>query len=235
VGYDAELSKARLRSNFVSKDAAVESVYREALAQVNAPEVSFSGYDKERDESQIVALIVGGALVDHADAVDGKTDVLVEVVTRNTCFYGESGGQLGDWGQISTATSLVEVQETFKPVPGLFVHRGKLVRGSLRRGDQVTLAVDVARREATRRNHSATHLLHWALRKVLGAQAQQKGSLVGPERLRFDFTHNSSLTIEQSRQIETRVNEQILINHPITTEVLTMEQARKRGATMIFE
>jgi alanyl-tRNA synthetase len=115
------------------------------------------------------------------------------------------------------------------------VHRGRVEGGSLNVGDTLELRIDVPARERTRRNHSATHLLHFALRKVLGAHAQQKGSLVGPERLRFDFTHNRPLTREEIQEIERLVNERTLGNHPVRTEVLTMEEAKARGAVMIFE
>jgi len=229
-GYDAEMKQARLRSNFVSKDAAVESVYRQALEKVPSEEVKFTGYDRDSDESTIVAIVAGGKLV---DSLDGESDV--EVITAQTCFYGESGGQMGDAGVISAGDARVEITDTQKPINGLFVHRGRLVSGALKVGQSATLQVSSEGRDATRRNHSATHLVHWALREVLGAHAQQKGSLVGPERLRFDFTHNSALTSEEIQKIEALVNDQVLLNHPVKTEVLTMDQARERGAMMIFE
>ncbi|HSU41434.1 MAG TPA: DHHA1 domain-containing protein, partial [Polyangiaceae bacterium] len=141
----------------------------------------------------------------------------------------------GDLGTIKSANGELTVEDTVKPKTGLFVHRGRVARGGLRVGETVELAVDVPRRERIRRNHSATHLLHWALRQVLGPHAQQKGSLVGPERLRFDFTHPRALTPEELARIEELVNERTLRNSPVRTEVLLMEEARKRGATMIFE
>lgn len=233
AGYDEELNRARLRSSFVSKDAAVESVYRSALTRVPGEAVSFSGYERESDTGTVSALIVGGALVDSVDAGDSGVDV--EIVTNQTSFYGESGGQVGDKGRIEADGALAEITDTTKPVAGLVVHSGRLTEGRLFVGQSVRTLVDPALRSATRRNHSATHLVHWALRKVLGGHAQQKGSLVGPERLRFDFTHNAALSEAQIQEIEDLVNEQILLNHPVRTEVLTMEQARKRGAMMIFE
>jgi alanyl-tRNA synthetase len=127
------------------------------------------------------------------------------------------------------------VTDTRKPITGLWTHRGRVEGGSIKVGDEALLEVDISRRERIRRNHSATHLTHWALRKVLGPHAQQKGSLVGPDRLRFDFTHNSAPSREELHEIERLVNEQILQNHPVRTEVLTMQQARERGAMMIFE
>jgi alanyl-tRNA synthetase len=115
------------------------------------------------------------------------------------------------------------------------VHRGTVEQGSISTGESARISVDVPRREAIRKNHSATHLLHWALRKVVGSHAQQKGSLVGPDRFRFDFTHNRPLGPDEIQRIEDLVNERVLQNHPVQTEVMTMEDARKRGAMMIFE
>lgn len=229
-GYEAALDEARKKSEFKGVEQAVEGVYREALARVNEGAVRFSGYERDHDFSTVVALISQGQLVDEVE--EGAA---VEVVVSKTPFYGESGGQVGDRGRILAGDTVVEVEDTQKPIAGLWVHRGRVVAGKLSLQAQVQLHVDSARRERIRRNHSATHLLHWALRSVLGSHAQQKGSLVGPERLRFDFTHNQAITAEEIAQIEKLVNEQILLNHPIRTEVLTMEEARKRGAMMIFE
>jgi alanyl-tRNA synthetase len=156
-------------------------------------------------------------------------------VTSLTPFYGSAGGQVGDAGVITTASALVTVDDTQKPMPGLVVHRGKVTSGNIKLAEPATLAVDEARRNRIRRNHSATHLLHLALRNVLGPQAQQKGSLVGPDRLRFDFTHNKPLSPQEISKIEDLVNERTLANHPIQTDVLNMDEARKRGAMMIFE
>jgi alanyl-tRNA synthetase len=229
-GYDAALEEARKRSEFVGMDQAVEGVYREALAKLPEGGVKFTGYDKTSDSSAIVAIVRDGALVASASAGDA-----VDVVAGVTPFYGAAGGQVGDAGLISVASGLVTVEDTLKPVPGLVVHRGKVTSGSIKLGEAATLAVDEARRNRIRRNHSATHLLHLALRKVLGPQAQQKGSLVGPDRLRFDFTHGKPLTPQEIQQIEDLVNERTLGNFPVETEVLNMDEARQRGAMMIFE
>lgn len=231
-GYDTELERERAGSTFEAGDAAVEQVYREALARVPGGEVNFSGYERETDESDVLAIICDGRLVERAEAPDN-----VELVLRRTPFYGEGGGQLGDRGSLRSGDAEVDVTitDTQKPLKGLTVLKGKVEKGILLVGATLTERVDPVTRSATRRNHSATHLMHWALRKVLGAHAQQKGSLVGPDRLRFDFTHNSPLTEAEIREIEALVNEQVLLNHPIVTEVLTMDQARERGAMMIFE
>src|SRR6201999_1384054 len=133
--------------------------------------------------------------------------------------------QVGDRGIITTDTGVVDVEDTQKPVQGLVVHRGKGRSGSVSVGQAAKLQVDVKLRDATRRNHSATHLLHLALRTVLGAHVQQKGSLVGPDRLRFDFTHGKALTPEEVRRIEDQVNSRILGNAPVQTEVLAIDAA----------
>jgi len=229
-GYKAALAEAKARSEFKSGDGAIEGVYREALSKLPEGGTKFTGYEKTHDTSSIVAIVKGGALVESAAAGDE-----VEVVTRTTPFYGAAGGQVGDAGVISTAGGRLAVEATEKPLPGLTVHQGKLLAGSLELGESVELQVDEARRNRIRRNHSATHLLHLALRKVLGDHAQQKGSLVGPDRLRFDFTHTKPLSPQEVRQIEDLVNERTLANYPVQTDVLSMDDARKRGAMMIFE
>jgi alanyl-tRNA synthetase len=230
AGYDAAMDEARKRSEFRGMEQAVESVYRDALQKVASGAVAFTGYEHDLDQSRVVALIKSGALCDSVSAGDQ-----VEVVTERTPFYGESGGQVGDQGVVTLEGVRLQVSDTQRPVAGLVVHRCSVEAGTLSVGDEVELRVDVARRDATRRNHSATHLLHWALRKVVGAHAQQKGSLVGPERLRFDFTHGKPLSHEQVSEIEDLVNQRALANAPIRTEVLSMDEAKKRGAMMIFE
>jgi len=230
AGYDAAMDEARKRSEFKGMAVAVESVYRDALAKVSGGAVRFTGYERDADESEVVALIKAGELVDAVAAGDA-----VEVVTPRTSFYAESGGQIGDTGVIVTPSGRVRVEDTIKPIAGLSVHRGIVEEGSVKVGDRAELLVEVGRREAIRRNHSATHLLHWALRQVVGAHAQQKGSLVGPERLRFDFTHQKPLSAEEIGKIEDLVNQRVLGNVPVRTEVLSMDEARTRGAMMIFE
>jgi alanyl-tRNA synthetase len=230
-GYEAALAEARERSEWKGSDQVSTAEYGEVLTKLPPAGVRFVGYERDTASSRIVALIADGKLVESAEA--GQT---LEVVTDLTPFYGESGGQVGDQGLITTtAGAKVRVSDTQKPKPGVVTHLGKLESGSLRVGEEVDLAVDVARRERTRRNHSATHLLHWALRQVVGGHAQQKGSQVGPDRLRFDFTHGRPLTPDEIARVEELVNQRTLANHPVRTEVLSMEEARKRGAMMIFE
>src|SRR5258708_776165 len=144
------------------------------------------------------------------------------IVTDVTPFYGESGGQMGDRGTIERRGAepmRFEVTDTQKPIAGVFAQHGKITKGALAVGDVVHMVVDHDRRTATRRNHSATHLLHWALRTVLGEQATQKGSLVSSERLRFDFSHNKAMTSEEIARVEDLVNAKVLTDAPVTTEI----------------
>jgi alanyl-tRNA synthetase len=230
AGYEAALEVARARSEFKSAAAAVESVYRAALEAVESGSVRFVGYEREASKSVVHAMVVDGALADRA--TEGQ---VVEVIVAETPFYGESGGQVGDQGQIETTTGKILVSDTQKPLAGLPVHCGHVVSGTVSVGQDATLSIDVERRNATRRSHSATHLLHLALRTLLGEHAQQKGSVVGPDRLRFDFTHDRPLSREQLTEIEQFVNRRILENVSIRTEVLDVHAARQRGAMMIFE
>ncbi len=229
-GYESALEVARTRSEFKSSATAVESVYRGALEAVDGGAVRFVGYERESNESQLASIVVSGALAQQAQSGDA-----VELVVGETPFYGESGGQVGDAGTIETETGRVRIEDTLKPLTGLFVHRGVVESGTVSVGQRARLSIDVERRNATRRNHSATHLLHLALRTLLGEHAQQKGSVVGPERLRFDFTHDRPLTDAQLTALEQFVNQRILENVSIRTEVLDMHAARERGAMMIFE
>ena len=233
-GYDKALEEQRARSEGSKVgDSAVDDVWRKALERVQSSAkdgLRFTGYEWEEGRGKILAIVKGAALVDAAGAGDE-----VAVVTDLTPFYGESGGQVGDRGVISSGGARFVVNDTQKPVTGLIVHVGKVAEGSIAVGDEVKLEVDRERRSATRRNHSSTHLLHWALRQVLGEQSAQKGSLVGPDRLRFDFSHNKALTPEEVTKIEDLVNAKVLTNAPIETEVLPVAEAKARGAMAIFE
>ncbi len=229
-GYDQALEQARARAGeFKGAESALEGVIHAAQGQLGE-DVRFVGYDRDQAESELKVLVVGAELVDQAQAGDK-----VDLVTAETPFYGESGGQLGDRGVIETETGTVRIDDTHKPTPGFILHRGEVVEGTISKGQRVRLSIDRAARQATRANHSATHLLHLALRRILGEHATQKGSVVGPERLRFDFTHDRPLTEEQKSQIERFVNQRIWDNTPIQTAVLDIEAARERGAMMIFE
>ena len=200
-----------------------------ALAQ-ELGAVEFLGYDHEDARSEIRSLVSDGGPVDALGP--GASG---EIITRATPFYAEQGGQVGDRGVIALDGARFEVDDTQKPVEGLIVHRGKVVSGSFEVGAKVDLRVDHALRSATRRNHSATHLLHWALRKVVGETAAQKGSLVGPDRLRFDYSGTRPLEPSEIKRIEDLVNACVLENTEITTDALAMDEAKARGAIGIFE
>jgi alanyl-tRNA synthetase len=226
-GYERALADARVRSEGSKVgDAAVAALWHKLDDSLTTV---FRGYEVDVLSSEIIALCTESAVVSELGA--GTSGY---VVTRETPFYPESGGQIGDTGTITTASGRFVVTHTERPLPRLLVHKGRLESGTLQSGDTVKLAIDSERREATRRNHSATHLLHWALRAVLGPQATQKGSLVGPSRLRFDFAHGKAVTKEELAKIETLVNEKILQNASVVTEVLPLEVARKRGAMAMF-
>jgi alanyl-tRNA synthetase len=229
-GYQAAMAKARGKSSWKgSGEVGVGDAYRQALGEAHGA-IAFTGYSEESGASEIVALIRDGEGVSSAAEGDA-----VEVVTLATPFYGEAGGQVGDAGVIEGPKGAVTVADTQKPLTGLVVHRGKVAHGSVARGDRVTLRVDSERRTSVRRNHSATHLLHFALRKVVGPQAQQKGSLVAPDRLRFDYSASKPLSPDEIARIEDIVNQKVLANADVVTEETTFDEARARGAIAIFE
>jgi alanyl-tRNA synthetase len=191
---------------------------------------TFVGYDRLQADSEIAAVYIDGV---SANALkEGENGV---VVLATTPFYAESGGQVGDQGEIRTAAGAVfAVGDVQKIKADVFGHHGTLTSGSLKVGDKVTAVVDTAARAATVRNHSATHLMHKALREVLGAHVQQKGSLVDADKTRFDFTHNAPLTDAQIREVERRVNEEILANAAAQARVMDIESAKQTGAMMLF-
>ncbi len=229
AGFAAEMETQRARSREAwrgSGDAGVAQVYGR-IAQDLATE--FTGYEAQSGESRVRALLVDGAPVEVA-----SEGARVEVVVDETPFYAESGGQVGDRGVIESAGARVEVSDTQRPSGALVVHLGRGARGVLRVGDAVRLAVDAEARAATVRNHSGTHLLHAALREVLGPQAMQKGSLVAPDRLRFDFTHDSPLTEEQIERIEDLVNAWIEANDSGRVRQMPYKDALAAGAMALF-
>ena len=172
---------------------------------------------------------------DGAEVAEAGKGQALEVVTDTTPFYAESGGQVGDTGKISGKNFEMEVSETLKDPAGLIVHVGKVLSGRIQKGDAVTLDVNAESRKATALNHTATHILHAILRQVLGDHVKQAGSLVAPDRLRFDFTHFSQVDAGQLEQIETRVNERIRENMPTHIEEMDAEDAFQSGATALFE
>ncbi|WP_427773491.1 alanine--tRNA ligase [Comamonas thiooxydans] len=189
----------------------------------------FTGYDKLAEAARIVALYADGVSVNELKA--GQSGV---VVLDTTPFYAESGGQVGDQGVIAAGGNRFAVEDTLKIKADVFGHHGVLEAGSLKVGDAVEAQVDTAVRAATMRNHSVTHIMHKALREVLGGHVQQKGSLVNAERTRFDFAHNAPVTAEQIREIEARVNAEVLANTATDARVMDIESAQKTGAMMLF-
>ncbi|OBU87411.1 alanine--tRNA ligase [Chromobacterium subtsugae] len=193
---------------------------------------AFHGYDKSSVEAKILALYKGTEAVDSLSAGDEGI-----VVLDGTAFYAEGGGQVGDVGKISATAgldALFDVADTQKIQSAAFGHKGRLLSGALKVGDAVTATIDLHARLASARNHSATHLLHAALRHVLGSHVAQKGSLVNPERTRFDFAHGEAVTAEQIAELERVVNRVICHNVEVKAELMSMEDAQKSGAMMLF-
>jgi alanyl-tRNA synthetase len=211
-----------------SGEAAVEDVWFAVREQAGASE--FLGYDAEQAEGRVVALIVDGVSVPQAAA--GST---VAIVCNQTPFYGESGGQMGDAGVISTAGGTrITVSDTQKKLGDLHVHMGHVECGTIRVGDDVLLEVDHDRRTQLRAHHSATHLLHAALRRRLGAHVTQKGSLVAPDRLRFDISHPTAIAAEDLAAVEKDVNERIRLNTDVATHLMAPDAAIAAGAMALF-
>ena len=210
-----------------SGEAATDAQWFAILDEVGKTE--FLGYDTEEAEGTVVALVKDGERVSAAKA--GET---VLVLTNQTPFYAESGGQVGDTGMLKSARAEGTVTDTEKKLGALHVHVVELTKGELMVGDSVDLRVDGERRRATRANHSATHLLHAALKRVLGPHVSQKGSLVAPDRLRFDFSHPKAVTLDELERIETLVNEVIRQNSDVATRLMPTDKAIEAGAEALF-
>ncbi len=228
-GYHQAMADQKEKSRSKISFSNVSDAYKNFSASIEKmPE--FVGYDRLSCESEILLMVVDGDAVEVAES--GQT---VEIITQQTPFYAESGGQIGDEGRISAQDLLVEIEKTIKDPTGLIIHKGKVVSGTARTGVLVTLTVDKDKRKATEANHTATHLLHAALRTVLGDHVRQAGSHVGPERLRFDFTHFSQVDLETLNQIETLVNDRIRDNISVSIKEMSVDEAFKSGAMALFE
>ncbi|WP_111558679.1 alanine--tRNA ligase [Paracoccus sediminilitoris] len=228
-GFDSAMAEQKRMARAAwsgSGEAADASVWFEMAEKHGVTE--FLGYDTETAEGQVLALVTDGA--ETAEAGEGTT---VSIVVNQTPFYGESGGQVGDTGLIKTDTGAARVTDT-KRVAGVFVHMAKVTMGTISRGQGATLTVDHDRRGAIRANHSATHLLHEALRRALGDHVAQRGSLNAPDRLRFDFSHNHAVTPEEMAKIEAEVNDFIRQNSAVVTRIMTPDDARGMGAQALF-
>jgi alanyl-tRNA synthetase len=236
IGIDAngfaaamERQRAEARKSWAgSGEAATDRLWFELKEELGATE--FLGYEMESASGEIVALVKDGARVKTLK--QGESGI---VIVNQTPFYAESGGQIGDRGWLIKGKDTVfQVEDTQKKLHGLFLHEGVVEKGSLNVGDSVELEVDHARRTATRAHHSATHLLHEALRQVLGPHVAQKGSLVEPGRLRFDFSHQKPMTHAEIRAVEDLVNTMILQNEAVETHLMTPEAAIAHGALALF-
>ena len=230
AGFDASMAeqKARARAAWAGSGAnATDSLWFDLAEKLGATD--FIGYSTTGAEGAIVGLVKDGAEVAEAQAGDELV-----ILTNQTPFYAESGGQVGDTGVISVGDARFEVADTQKPLGKLHAHSGKLVSGTLKLGDAVQLKVDAERRAAVKANHSATHLMHAALRRVLGGHVSQKGSLVAPDKLRFDFSHQKPMTAEEIAAVEAEVNAEIRANLPVGTRLMTPDAAIEAGALALF-
>ncbi|APE28407.1 alanine--tRNA ligase [Aurantiacibacter gangjinensis] len=230
-GFDAAMDrqKAAARAAWKGSGAAADSeIWFDIAEREGATE--FTGYTSTEGEGRVVAIVVDGEEVERGDSGQDVT-----LITNQTPFYGESGGQTGDAGRISGDNRLeIAVSETSKPLGRLHAHHGRIVSGTVAIGDSVHLAIDAARRDAVRANHSATHLVHAALRNHLGEHVTQKGSLVAQDRLRFDFSHPKPVSADEIAAIEAEVNAEIRANDPVVTRLMSPDDAVEAGALALF-
>ncbi|MBI9090329.1 MAG: alanine--tRNA ligase [Desulfobacterium sp.] len=227
-GYNRAMDDQRARSKSSKTFAGVGDAYKTLTSQ--GVKTAFTGYTESESSSKILLMVKDDGAVDTA--VEGDR---VEIVTESTPLYAESGGQAGDAGVIKTQGCTVVIDNTLADPSGLRIHHGTVTLGTLSSGETVTLTVDQDRRATTALNHTATHLLHAALRKVLGDHVKQSGSLVTHDRLRFDFTHFASISREEIQAVEDEVNARIRENAPVNTLEMGMDEAVKSGATALFE
>ncbi|MGA0813166.1 MAG: alanine--tRNA ligase-related protein, partial [Ilumatobacteraceae bacterium] len=226
-GFTAEMEAQRERAKAARRDgSAGESMieaYRDVLERFGTTE--FTGYVEDVSEARVLELL-------EVDGPDGEA--LVEVFLDRTPFYAEAGGQIGDTGTITTQSGTLEVLDTTYALPNLRRHLARQTAGSVAAGETATAAIDVSRRSAIRRNHTGTHVLHWALRSVLGEHVKQAGSHVGPDRLRFDFSHYAAVTAEEIAEIERLANSQTLSNSSVRAFETTKDEAESLGAIAFF-
>jgi alanyl-tRNA synthetase len=229
AGFDKAMEHQRAQSRSVTSFTSMGEAYKTLSAE--GFKTRFDGYRSTETTSTVRLIVKEGQAVESASVGES-----VEVVAETTPFYGAAGGQVGDVGKIAGVDGLeMTVTDTVKDPTGLIIHKGKVVRGILTRGDGVTLSVDTEKRGDTARNHTATHILHSALRDVLGDHVKQAGSMVGPDRLRFDFSHFSQVTTEEIEAVEKYVNQKILDNVAVDIDEMDIEAAMASGATALFE
>lgn len=231
-GFDEAMEEQREKSRSIATFSEVSDAYKNLSSKGIRP--AFKGYDAVHCSSPVLALVKDGNEVQEA-----KEGQIIEVVTEATSFYGESGGQVGDKGRITGQNGNealdIMVTDTIKDPTGLIIHKGQIVSGQIKKGETITLTIDIELRDATALNHTATHILHSVLRRVLGDHVKQSGSLVSPDRLRFDFTHFSQVDPDILDEIEILVNKRIRENIPVRFEEMDAEEAFKTGATALFE
>lgn len=223
AGFDVAMDRQRDQARAAGKFKMAEGL------SYSGAQTVFEGYDHLQRSGKILALYVGGASVARVQA--GQEAI---VVLENTPFYAESGGQVGDTGSLTASTAAFSVLDTQKIQPGVFGHHGRLASGTLSVGDAVTATVDAEQRARTIRNHSATHLMHKALREVLGGHVQQRGSLVDGDKTRFDFAHDASLTDDEIMLVESIVNAEVLKNQAAVAQTMSYDDAVKGGAVALF-
>jgi len=224
-----EEQRVRARASWAGeRELKHAEVYEEVREEFG--KTDFLGYEVDEAEAKVKAIIKKTVVV--TEAVDGDD---VEVILDRTPFYAEKGGQVGDKGVIETESGHVRITDMQEPLEGVYAHIGKVVSGRITIDEPVKATVDIARRQSIKRNHTATHLLQWALRRVLGDHVKQAGSLVEPDRFRFDLTHFAGITKDELRRVEELVNSKIFSNQPVRTFVTSYEFARETGATALFD
>ncbi len=228
-GFDQEMEKQKEKARAAWKGSGAEDISFYSVLHKETGDADFVGYEEEKISTKIAALLVDKKTVSTANA--GET---VSVVLFQTPFYGETGGQVGDTGRITKGKDILEITDTIKPVPGLIVHQGVIKSGTFNKNDTVEASIDEERRNDIARNHTATHLLQAALRTIFGAHVAQAGSLVEPERLRFDFSHNQGLDQHEREKLEDIVNGFIRANLPVKVTEKSLDEAKKSGAIALF-
>ena len=228
TGFDKAMAEQKARSKSVKKFTGVSEAYKTLTSK--GIQTIFEGYDKSELESDILLIVKDDKQIQMA-----KQDDSIEIVTASTVFYAESGGQAGDSGIFENNKCVINIEDTLKDPSGLIIHKGVVKQGEAKKGDIFTLKIDAQQRKNTALNHSATHILHSALRNVLGSHVKQSGSLVTDSRLRFDFSHFASISRKELNSIENEVNLRIRENHAVNTKEMNMDDAVKQGATALFE
>ena len=228
-GFEAELEKQRerARQSWKGDEAAANPLYQKFKTRAGS---TFLGYTAVHSSSRVVAIVRDGTQVQSLE----ESGVAAEIILSETPFYAESGGQVGDTGALIASTGVARVKDTYSPIPGVIVHKVEMEFGKLAVDSQVQAEVDQERRRRIAANHTGTHILHAVLRDTLGTHVKQAGSLVTPDRLRFDYTHFAPLTEQEIEMIEEKINQAVFKNLPVQTEVLELQQAISKGAMAFF-